>query len=600
MMEHFAVAKQTDQTLKSANQMHKARRYPEAEQLYRKFLKRNPNHGPTLGNLAIVLQQMGKFEEAMPLLERSVRIRPSDIKTHNALCQGYQMLGKWDDVYRCATDAIRSLPNSGIGHFHLGKLYTATMNPTQAVQILEEGISIVGQEPNLLRILGDAYTQVGRYDAAIETCQTLIKLKPNVPDLHCDLGLALQQNGDLEASLDSFKSALQIDSNHLRSVAGHIEILVSLRRVDEARTIAENAIQSGKHNPEIAIAYARICLNTNTPMPAINHINTMLNQPRGAAQQPRSRSQLYLMLGSLKEKQGEYDDAFSAYDEGNKLYDNTLSDEAILSSVEHILDGFTPDKIAAYTSSVNSSMLPVFVVGMPRSGTSLIEQILASHPQVIPGGERREIQEIALEIEKLTNSEPGTFPDAIASLSCDQMQTIAEKHISYIQKIAGDSIRFVDKTPANYMLLGLIALLFPNAIIINSVRDPVDTCFSCFATRLGPSHTYANSLHTLGIVYRCYERMMDIWKDRLNLSILDVRYETLVTDTENQIKRLLDFCDLPFDESCLRFFESKHSTPTSSRDQVTQPVYTSSVGRHKHFADHIEPLTNALQFNTPF
>jgi hypothetical protein len=236
---------------------------------------------------------------------------------------------------------------------------------------------------------------------------------------------------------------------------------------------------------------------------------------------------------------------------------------------------------------------PVFVFGMPRSGTTLTEQILSSHPEVAGAGERGDIWEMAKSLGLLADNAE-KFARNLTNLSRPQSFELANRYLSALNSVSGTALRVVDKMPDNYAYLGLIALLLPNAKLIHCRRDPLDTCVSCFTTQMAEGgHFYANDLATLGAYYRDYARLMEHWHAALPLPIFDSSYERLLEAPEEQSRKLIDHIGLPWDPACLTFYETKRAVKTNPRE-VRQPIYKTSLGRWRRYARHLDPLKTAL------
>jgi hypothetical protein len=236
--------------------------------------------------------------------------------------------------------------------------------------------------------------------------------------------------------------------------------------------------------------------------------------------------------------------------------------------------------------------LPVFIVGMPRSGTSLVEQILSCHPQVHAAGELREISRLAKDLG--LNFED-TDPDVSDSmLDGDRFTAASEGHLQSLRARAGDATRVTDKMPYNMVNLGLISLLFAGARVIHCRRDPLDSCVSCYFVNFERGNFHTFDLRHMGLYYRRYERLMTHWRNVLDLAMLDVSYEAHVEDPEGTCREILAFLDLDWDPACLRFHASKRYVKTASRDQVNKPIYRSSVGRWRNYEKHLGPLKEAL------
>ena len=242
---------------------------------------------------------------------------------------------------------------------------------------------------------------------------------------------------------------------------------------------------------------------------------------------------------------------------------------------------------------MTASEVPVFIVGMPRSGTSLIEQILASHPQAAGAGELPEVPRFADAMRGVLGAEIG-YPQCAAELDAGSIESFAQSYLQRLRETDSNAVRVSDKMPANCWHLGLIAVALPNARVIHCQRDPMDTALSIFFRRFTRGHPYAYALADIAAELRGYESMMAHWREQLPLRMLELSYEDLVDNLESGTRALLDFLDLPFDERCLRFHDTERLVHTASAWQVRQPLYSSAVGRWRHYAEQLEPLRRAL------
>jgi hypothetical protein len=288
----------------------------------------------------------------------------------------------------------------------------------------------------------------------------------------------------------------------------------------------------------------------------------------------------------------------SAYEEGNRLYyQGHHFDE---SEAEHFLENscniFTADlfkKCAALANTlppIQDEHVPIFIVGMLRSGSTLIEQILASYPSVYGAGELTIFEDIAKRVEILFRNSTNEETSMLA------LRKLGQEYLDRIRKLAPEARYITDKLPGNYFHLGLIHLMLPNARIIHSMRDPMDTCFSCYALRFTFKNEYSYDLGTLGRQYMRYRKLMKHWHKVLPSGrILDMRYEDIVADTEREAKRMLDYLGLPWDPACLRFHENDRAVRTASVTQVRKPIYSNSVARWKHFEKYLSPLLEIIQ-----
>jgi Sulfotransferase family len=303
------------------------------------------------------------------------------------------------------------------------------------------------------------------------------------------------------------------------------------------------------------------------------------------------RVELHFALGTIYRKLGEHEQSFQHLLEGNKLKRRQF-DYDVNSDIEHfarLREMFSPAFMAARAGHGNPSAQPIFIVGMPRSGSTLLEQILAGHPRVHAVGEK-------LNLHDAIGALKGEYPDNLATISGEDFGRLG---IDYLARatasMPANKDRFTDKVPGNVAYAGLIHLALPNARIIHTRRDPVDNCFSCFSQYFLSGHEFSYDLGELGRFYCAIEEMAAYWRDVLPAGVmLNVQYEDVVADIETQARRVLDFCGLEWDEACLAFHDVERPVRTASAAQVRQPIYRSSVGRWRVYEDQLQPLLEAL------
>ena len=263
------------------------------------------------------------------------------------------------------------------------------------------------------------------------------------------------------------------------------------------------------------------------------------------------------------------------------------------SALQAVLEVCSADFLAGRSGGSGIEAAPIFIVGMPRSGTSLVEQILASHPEVFGAGELPYIDHIALALGKHAEG-TAAYPACLPNIPDSAFKGFAESYLKEALGAAGEAAVVTDKAPLNFRHLGLILLLFPKARIVHCRRDPLDTCLSCFFQNFAAGQDYSFDLRELGRFYRDYREMMSAWSEVLPAPVFDLVYEDLVADLEGVGRSLLSFCGLDWHPDCARFFETRRPVLTASRVQVRQPVYSSSVGKWRRYAAHLGPLVEAL------
>ena len=322
-------------------------------------------------------------------------------------------------------------------------------------------------------------------------------------------------------------------------------------------------------------------------------LDMLANEHEDAA----NRARMHFAAGMVFDRAGEHDQAFEHFAAGNGLVDASFSPDAHDSEINTLIETFDAEFFARVAHLGSRSETPVFIVGMPRSGTSLVEQIIASHPQAFGAGELEAITLFTKQLPEMMGAE-ATYPACVSNLDGATIDALSQKYLGELRTRAGAEFqRVTDKMPANFLHLGLIAALFPNAKIIHCRRDPMDTCLSVYFLNFLGNHPYAYDQEKLGRYYRAYERLMEHWKTVLPIEMMELQYEDLIADQRGMTSAMLSFCGLDWDDACLEFHRTPRSVSTSSFAQVRQPIYSASLARWKSYEDHLGPLKTALGRN---
>ncbi|TIS59517.1 MAG: tetratricopeptide repeat protein, partial [Mesorhizobium sp.] len=405
----------------------------------------------------------------------------------------------------------------------------------------------------------------------------------------CALGDAYKAFDNGERALSLFEKALKIDRDHPVARIGLPAALASLGRMDEAALHLKEAIERRIAVPAAYSALVQTRKFTEEPPELV----AILKELRDMGHESEGAASLHHAAGKVLNDLRRYREAMDHFTKGNQARGQKFDLENYRRWVDAVIETFTPGLVASMAAYGNPSEVPVFIVGMPRSGTTLTEQICASHPNVHGAGELSKLRRVANGIG-IKDSSDTTLVKSVATITPELIKTLAAEHLVYLRERAPDALRIVDKMPHNFELIGLIGILFPNARIIHCRRDAIDNCISCFVLPFSEAHSYSSDLQTLGLYYREYDRLMRHWNKVLPGRIFENRYETLIEDQEEQSRRLTDYLGLPWDDACLRFFDRSGSVNTYSNWQVRQPIYTSSVKRWKNYESEIQPLIESL------
>ncbi|SFP74233.1 Flp pilus assembly protein TadD, contains TPR repeats [Mesorhizobium sp. NFR06] len=514
------------------------------------------------------------------------RAQADDMLLRQAL--EFQKAGQLPEAEELCLRVLARTPNHPLAFYTLGTLGLG-FDDEKALRYFARAVGEEPRNPYYHLSLGETYLKLSEFTPAIRHFQQALALKADLVEALCALGDAYKAFDKGELALPLYEKALKIDRDHPVARLGLPRALASLGRMDEAAAYFKEAIDQHIAVPAAYNALVHTRKFTEEP-PELAAILTELRDPGHGAEGAAS---LHHAAGKLLNDLRRYKEAMDHFKKGNQAGGQKFDLEIYRRSVDALIETFTPELVASMAAYGDPSEVPVFVVGMPRSGTTLTEQICGSHPNVHGAGELSKLRRIANGIG-LKGSSKTDLGRSIATITPKLAKTLAAGHLAYLRERAPNALRIVDKMPSNFELIGLIGILFPNARIIHCRRDAIDNCISCFVLQFSGAHSYSCDLQTLGLYYREYDRLMRHWNNVLPGRILENRYETLIENQEEQSRRLIDYLGLPWDDACLRFFDRDGSVNTYSRWQVRQPIYKSSVKRWKNYESEIQPLIEAL------
>jgi tetratricopeptide (TPR) repeat protein len=506
--------------------------------------------------------------------------------------QMYRRLGDSEAALECYRNAAELAPDYLPALAELGQMLVAREQFAAALPYLERTAQRDADDPALRIAHAAALTGMLRFDEAIDILEEVFSHGAETPRALLALGRAQTGAGDAKAARRSFKRALMLAPN---SAEAHFALGRNLQENGEIEIANRLFFDTLAIDPEFANAYRFLAAN-KAVAPGDETFARMLALLESGGTGQTDRIRLHFAAATVFEQAGDIDNAFAHFAAGNDLKPVVFDPDCCADYFGQLIETFNGDFFARTQAWGSQDERPVFIVGMPRSGTTLVEQILASHRDVFGAGELEAFNGFVDGLAARAGTD-AAYPGCAERLDRDGVAAMADEHLAALRRLAPDARLVTDKMPTNFLHVGLIATLFPNARIIHCRRDPRDTCFSIYGLDFAGEHSYAYDQKNLGRYYRQYERLMDHWRHAAPAAILDVRYEDLIADQEAETRRMLDFCDLDWDEHCLAFHETERTVRTWSYRQVRQPIYKTSVARWRKFAQHLTPLLDELQID---
>jgi tetratricopeptide (TPR) repeat protein len=566
-------------------------RREEATEHYRRAIALAPEYVLAHTNLAAVLRESGRFGEAIVHARRAKELDPSDAEAHASVAKALAALGQDEEALSAGQKAIALAPNRADFYMDLGGVLARLGRLADSERTLRRALELAPDHVGAQFALGSVFEQAGRFEEAEACYRQGLDVHPDSVDVHVALARVLEAQRRLDEAERTLKRALTLNP---RNAFAHL-VLGELHAAEGRFGDAEQSYREALHClPQYAGALlnlANIKHYTSLEDTDAQAIDALLVRPDIAESDAAC---LHFARAKICNDCGAHEEAFRHYREGNALkHRSSRFDRGKLEAqTERVLRTFDRAFFERRPGYGLNSERPVFVVGMARSGTSLVEQIIASHPLARGAGELTKIADLITAFERTA----GPYPESAATLDVKTSRQLAAAYESHLCRAAGsDTARLTDKMPTNFMHLGFIALLFPHAHIVHCLRDPLDTCLSIYFQYFHHGNDYAYDLGEIGFFYRQYQRLMDHWREVLPIPIHEVRYEDLVVDPEGQVRALIAFLGLPWDERCLAHHRSQHAVQTASAWQVRQPIYSSAIGRWQHYEKHLEPLKQALE-----
>ena len=499
--------------------------------------------------------------------------------------------GRPQEAAACFRKVLSQKPDHADALLLLGILAYQAGDAAQARDMIGRAIALRPDNATYHYNLALALGALGQRTEAVAAYYRALQLKPAYPEAHNNLGIILHEDGRLLEAADHYRAAVSLKPDF---AAAHLHlghVLNHLGRLDEALAAYREALKLQPHNTEAYrfLVWHRRYTERDADVEAMENL---WSSPQLDSAQ---RMHLAFALGKVCEDLGEFDRAFKYFSEGNRLkrasfrYD--LARDAQDSA--QLAEAMSADFFAARSDWGSTDTTPIVIVGMPRSGTTLVEQILASHPEVAGGGELSDLKQII--VADLRTRQLHSLINGITTLDAGSAARLGNDYVARLRRHAEANVAHVtDKMPGNFLFVGLLRIVLPRARVIHCRRDPLDTCWSIYKHLFTGHQPFAYDLEELGRFYRLYQRLMAHWASVLPGYVLEFDYESLVRDQEGATRQLLDFCGLPWDDGCLDFHRTARGVRTASLAQVRKPVYKSSIGAWRRYADHLGPLVAAL------
>jgi tetratricopeptide (TPR) repeat protein len=596
----------------------------DAEDCLRQVVDGNPEHAKSHEQLGETLLLLGRPGEAIELFRRAVELDPALDATLLKLGQTLLGVGREAEAKEAMESFLRRKP-------HRRRLAQAAElhrngNYKEAEKIYRDILTEDPDNVSAMRMLALLAMKLEHYRDAVVLLKQVVRLAPDFRVALLDLGRAQTELHELQEALATIERAIALDPD---SYGGYIALANALARSSRTAEAVGAYRRAAELRPEIPGTY----LGLGNVLKTLGHQHEAIEAYRkGISIQP-GFAELYWSLSNLKtfrfkadeieamkaelakpdlgegatvhfcfalgkscEDAGDYTEAFRYYDRGNRLrraqenYDPVQTDDI----GERIRAVFSKEFLVQRAGGGYADLHPIFIVGLPRSGSTLIEQILASHPDVEATHELPEGGRLIRFIDKRKAGRQH-YPETASGFSAADFTALGKRYDEETRRYRTGAAYFIDKMPNNFANLGLLSLILPNALFINAMRDPMDTCLSCYKQLFARGQSFSYDIEDLGCYYLEYRRMMDHWHAVLPGWILDVHYEDVVGDLPGQVERLLEYCGLAWHDACLDFHNTKRAVRTASSEQVRQPIYTDAVGHWQKFGNSLKLLEEILE-----
>ena len=528
---------------------------------------------------AIPEKQRAEIEKLQANLERAI--------------QHFQS-GEADQAKSIFKRILAANPNQPDALNLLGVIEASEGNLATGVELIHRAAILRPRDPGILNNLGHTLSKMFQWERAVDILQRAVAINPKFIEATNNLANALRMSGRSDDAMLCYKHLQEQFPDRASGYVGMARLLHDNGDLDQAEKLIKKALDLQPDSVPAYAAFAQVKKFKDVPSEMMKMEE--LAVPQKADRGPRKG--IHYSLGKMNDDLGQYEKAFEHFKKANDAEQVKFKMSDFITQVNEIINVFDADFFDQRKGWGSNSRRPIFIVGMPRSGTTLLEQILSSHPQIFGAGELEYISKLTQRSADFCDLHPTiqpTYPGNMLNISEIGVQFLARTYLWDINRHSTNADFVTDKMPHNFLSIGFISLLFPNATIIHSKRNAIDNCLSIYMQQFNEYHSYKSNLETLGSYYRQYLRMMEHWDQVLPGRVIKVNYEDMVADQEAKTRQLIDHLDLPWSDECLNFHKAARSVLTASRWQVRQPIYKRSVERWRNYGvENLQPLITAL------
>ena len=584
--------KDIDQSLQQATQLISSGEHDKGEAIAQAIVKSQPNNAQAHYVVGLAAYMRKLYPEAIKAFTKASKLAPGNPMIFSNLGESLRRSKEPEKALAAFQQTIKLAPDFNMGIMGVANCLSDLKQNDKALQAFQRLLAANPDFAPAYHYLGAHLAKQEQHKQALPMLRKAVALRENYTDAQMTLASTLESLDQVDEAVSIFKNLLQQQPDNLALLLNLGNITKTQGKMEEANGYFDRVLALDPDN--LAVQYSLSHAKDGKEAINIEELEQRFEDPK-LEKEPRRT--LHFTVGKYYDDIADYPKAYDHFKQGNDMDDRIepYNANSFSKGVDRIIDTFDEEFFKRRYGMGAESESPIFIVGMPRSGTSLTEQILSSHPQVYGAGELKNIGEIIRMFQQRLQGKAG-FPEMFKGLDPITACNLGERYLRETRELSdrGDFARITDKMPGNTTNLGVIALLLPRARIVHCKRNPMDSCFSNYSHNFASVISYSRQLKDLGSHYSDYHRVMEHWKKVLPIPILDVRYEDMVADNEGMSRKLIEFCGLEWDDACLNFNKTERRVKTASTMQIRQPIYNTSVARWRKYEEQLQPLYEAL------